>query len=237
MITIIHPSRSRPQLALATAKKWIDKIGLSQDEFEYILSLDSDDPQLWGYSTRIPCLNFAKLINKNKSAIDAINNAAEFYSKHRGKPGDFLIVISDDFDCPENWGQTLINIVGLEDDKVYKVMDGIQDWVVTLPIMGWKYYNRFGYIYHPSYSHQFCDTELACVAEMTGSLVHLVSNGNAVMFKHLRNETPVDELYRRNDATFEEGKMNWIERKKRNFDLRPEDIKIPIPNNVYTRMQ
>jgi hypothetical protein len=237
MITIIHPSRSRPQQAMATAKKWIDQIGLSQDEFEYVMSLDSDDPSLWGYTVKMPCLNFTRLINNNKSAVEAINVAGEFYSKHRGNPGDFLIVVSDDFDCPEDWGKTLQKAIGIEEDRCYKTIDDIQDWIITLPIMDWKYYNRFGYIYHPSYQHQFCDTELTCVAEMTGGWVQLLSNSDCLTFKHLCDSLPKDDLNKRNDATFEEGKRNFIERKKRNFDLKPEDIKFPMPNNIYTIMQ
>lgn len=237
MITILHPSRSRPQQAIVTAKKWIDRIGLSQDEFEYVMSLDADDLELWNYSFKFPCLNFTKLINQNKSAIDAINVAASFYSKHRGKPGDFIIVISDDFDCPQDWGKTLQKAIGLEEDRCYKTTDGIQDWVITFPIMGWKYYNRFGYVYHPSYFHMFSDTELTCVAEMTGRWAQLLSNGDCLTFKHLCESIPKDDLNKRNDSTFEEGKRNFIERKKRNFDLKPEDIKFPMTDNVYTRMQ
>lgn len=220
---------------MATAKKWIDRIGLQQDEFEYVMSLDSDDPSLWGYSIKMQCLNYSTLINKNKSAIEAINVAAAFYAKHRGKPGDFLIVISDDFDCPEDWGESLKNMIGDSDDKCYKTWDGIQYWVMTLPIMGWGFYNRFGYVYHPSYKHNFCDTELTCVAEMTGCGIGLI--GNAVTFNHLCESIPKDDLNRRNDATFEDGKRNFIERKKRNFGLKPEDIKFPMSDNVYTRMQ
>lgn len=235
MVTIIHPSRSRPQLAMATAKKWIERVGLPQEEFEYVMSLDSDDPKIFGYSIKMQCLNYTTLINKNKSAIEAINVAAAFYAKHRGKPGDFMIVISDDFDCPEDWGASLKKSIGNETDRVYKTNDGIQDWIITMPIMGWDYYNRFGYIYHPSYKHMFCDTELTCVAEMTVGWSQLI--GTPVTFKHLCESIPKDYLNKRNDATFEEGKRNFIERKKRNFDLKPEDIKFPMSDNVYTRMQ
>lgn len=238
MVTIIHPSRSRPQLAMATAKKWIERIGLPQEEFEYVMSLDSDDPSLWGYQIRMQCLNYSTFINKNKSAIEAINIAAAFYAKHRGKPGDFLIVISDDFDCPYDWGKTLKNCIKLETNRVYKTWDGIQDWIITLPIMGWDFYNRFGYVYHPSYSHQFADTELTCVAEMTVGWSQLVFDGDREShFKHLCESIAKDDLNKRNDATFEDGKRNFIERKKRNFDLKPEDIKFPMSDNIYTRMQ
>lgn len=232
MITIIHPSRSRPQLAMATAKKWIDRIGLSQDEFEYVLSLDSDDPELWNYSNNFPCLNFTKLINQNKSAIDAINVAAEFYSKHRGKPGDFLIVISDDFDCPEDWGKELLEHRSAGNDWIMKTNDGIQEWIITLPIMSWGYYRRFNYVYHPDYQHCFCDTEMSLVADLLGRKIN-----RQITFIH-RPDGPIqDEISKKCDSTFESGRKIFIERKAKNFDLKPEDIKFPMPDNVYTRMQ
>jgi len=240
MVTIIHPSRSRPKIAYETALKWIQRIGLPETEFEYILSLDNDDPELWSYKNKFPCLNFTIFRSDNRSAIDAINTPAKFYSAYRGQEEnskDFLIVISDDFDCPNDWGKTLERSIGDEQDRCYKTTDGIQDWIITLPIMGWKYYNRFGYIYHPSYSHMFCDTELTCVAEMTGRWAQLSSNGDCLTFKHLCESIPKDDLNKRNDATFDEGKRNFIERKKRSFDLKPEDIKFPMTDNVYTIMQ
>lgn len=236
MITILHASRSRPQLAMATAKKWIDRVGLPQDEFEYVMSLDSDDPSLWGYTIKMPCLNYTTFINKNKSAIEAINIAAAFYAKHRGKPGDFLIVISDDFDCPQNWGMNLKKAV-TEDNRCYKTLDGIQHWLITLPIMGWNFYNRFGYVYHPSYSHQFADTELTCVAEMTGEFMQIIANDGGLTFNHLCESIPKDDLAKRNDATFEDGRKNFIERKKINFGLKPEEIKFQISEAIYRNMQ
>lgn len=239
MITIIHASRNRPQLAIATAKKWIDRIGLPQDEFEYVMSLDSDDPELWNYSNKFPCLNFTRLINENKSAVEAINVAAEFYSKHRGKPRDFLIVISDDFDCFEGWGSYLISLMQEKKDWILKTYDGIQDWVITLPIMDWDYYNRFGYVYHPDYQHCFCDTEMTCVAELIRRL-HTNPASPSNYFYHDHYSTrglQKDFLYERNDATFESGKKIFIERKKRNFDIKPANIIGYMTDNVYTRMQ
>lgn len=238
MVTIIHPSRSRPKIAYETALRWIERIGLPETEFEYILSLDNDDPELWNYKNHFPCLNFTIFRGDNRSAIDAINFPAKFYSAYRGQEEnskDFLIVISDDFDCPEDWGRALKKSICNDLDRVYKTEDGIQDWIITLPIMGWDYYKRFGYVYHPSYSHMFADTELTCVAEMTVGWSQLL--GAPVTFKHLCESIPKDDLNKRNDSTFEEGRKNFIERKKRNFDLKPEEIKFPMPNNVYTRMQ
>jgi hypothetical protein len=95
MITIIHPSR-RPQAAIETANKWVERIGLSQDEFEYVLSVDTSDPFIDEYE--LPNVKHKTIVKSdNKSAIQAINVAAKYKSGQREEEGDFLIVISDDF--------------------------------------------------------------------------------------------------------------------------------------------
>lgn len=234
MITIIHPSRGRPEQALKTAMMWIDRIGLQDTEFEYILSLDSDDPEQWEYPRHLPILNFTVFRQPNKNAIEAINFAAKWYSDHRKLPEDFLIVISDDFECPAGWGASLIALRSAGDDWIMKTVDGIQPWVITLPIMSWGYFNRFGYVYHPSYNHAWSDTEMTCVAELTGRLIF-----RDIEFKH--NHYTVggvkDAISERADAHFEQGRKVFQERINKNFDLTPEQIVGTMTPNVYTRMK
>src|SRR6267154_3208565 len=131
MITIIHPSRSRPSQAYNTALTWIKKIGLPDSEFEYILSVDNDDPYRWDYKWVLPITNFTTFRGDNRSAIDAVNMPARFYSSYRGKPGDFLIVISDDFECLADWGTSLKIALENKEDFLIKTWDGIQPWIVT----------------------------------------------------------------------------------------------------------
>lgn len=234
-MTIIHPSRSRPKIAYQTALRWIERIGLPEDQFEYILSLDNDDLELWSYKNKFPCLNFTIFRAPNRSAIDAINLPAKFYSVYRGQEPnskDFLIVISDDFDCPDNWGTILISLMRGETDWILKTNDGIQEWIITLPIMDWIYYRRFNYIYHPAYEHSFSDTEMSLVADLLKRRTF-----SPIMFTHRPDGPLHDEVSKKADATFESGKKIFIERKAKNFDLKPEEIIGTCPENVYTRMQ
>lgn len=224
MISILHPSRSRPGLAYHTAMMWLANPGC---DVEYILSLDEDDPKRMQY--RIPIIpNSRVIVNKNSSAIAAVNKAA------RCAQGDIIIVISDDFVAYDKWGKNIYLETHRKADWILKTDDRIQDWVITLPIMDRVYYERFGYIYHPAYKHCFCDTELTCVAELTGckQVSHLV-------FLHMNKPGTkiMDEVQERNDATFEEGKRMFIERKKNLFDLNQSDIVGRMALNIYTTMQ
>lgn len=217
MISILFPSRSRPDKCYKTCQDWILK---AHCDVEVILSLDADDPMLDQY--KLPVI---RIINHNRSAIDAINNAAKVAS------GDILIVVSDDTECPYAWGKNIKKLTHGKCDWILKVQDGIQDWVITMPIMDRTYYERFGYIYYPEYQHCFSDTEMTCVAELTGAKVV-----TTLQFPHAHysiKKCDKDALNIRNDATFEAGRKLFIERLKRNFDL-PETIGY-LSDNVYTR--
>jgi len=212
MISLIHPSRGRPQKAFTTAKKWIENAGV---EVEYILSLDYNDPSLEGYSIiglRGDTSGTSTLLkNNNRSAVDAINKASEYCK------GDILVVMSDDFDCSENWAKQIIEATQGKQDWILKTPDGIQKWIITLPIMDRKYYNRFGYIYFPDYLHMFCDTELSCVADLTGRKIEA-----NIQFTHNHysiGKSPKDEISERADKTWEQGKKLFIQRYKENFGL------------------
>lgn len=204
-ISLILPSRNRPEKALAASNKWRSAAGL---DCEFILSLDHDDTKLDEYLESINC---SKLISENRSAVDAINNAAKVAT------GDVLVVMSDDFDCPANWAMQIVDATDGKTDWIAKTPDGIQKWIITLPIMDRVYYNRFGYVYHPDYLHMFCDTELTCVADLTGRKIDLT-----IPFNHEHYSTGKsvkDEVSIKADATWNQGEKLFIERAKRNFDL------------------
>lgn len=207
MISIIHPSRNRAMKSLHTTTRWVE-MSSKNVEAELLVSVDEDDPQMDLYES------YPKLIiNKNRSAVDAINNAAKVAS------GDIFIVVSDDTEPVQNWDHKILNFVDDHKDWILKTEDGIQPWIITMPIMDRTYYNRFGYIYHPDYLHMFCDTELTCVADITGR--KLTSN---LLFPHkhysVTKEQP-DAINKKADSTWAQGEKLFLERYKRNFDLPP----------------
>lgn len=220
-ISLIHPSRNRPEKAFKTHCNWINSLSDKVD-FQYILSIDNDDFYKMDYAEYFG--GHAIIIsNGNKSAVDAINKGAKYST------GDILVIVSDDTDCLINWDEYLLKLVDGKNDWILKTNDGVQPWIITSPILDRTYYNRFGYIYHPDYKHMFCDTELTCVADLTGRKI--TSN---ILFKHnhysVTKESP-DAISKRADATWDQGEKLFLERYKRNFDLRPEDIKGKIQDN------
>lgn len=226
MISIIHPSRGRPDRSLKTITKWLE---CASTEIEVILSLDSDDPFKDEYISKYlsgptPCF---KLISDNRTAIEAINIAAIKTT------GEIIMVVSDDTDCFPGWDTVLLEIVKGKSDWIMKTQDSIQSWVITMPIMDRTYYNRFGYIYHPDYQHAFCDTEMTCVADLTGRKIV-----STLMFKHLHyseGHNVKDAINVKCDSYYEAGKAVFIERLRNNFGL--TDMPGKLSDNVYTRMK
>jgi hypothetical protein len=204
LISIIHPSRGRAQKSIQAIEKWVEN---ARFPFELIVSIDEDDTvkdaYVREYSARWllnPNSNPAKkiIVNNNRSAVDAINNAA------KESTGSIMIVVSDDTACPYYWDEKIIEATRGREDFVLRVNDEIQRWIITMPVIDRKYYDRFGYVYYPEYKHMFCDTEFTHVANLLGRVIYR----NDLHFPHnhysVRKSTK-DALNERCDATWNEG--------------------------------
>jgi hypothetical protein len=217
LISLLHPSRSRPNKSLTTTSQWLSRAGV---DVELIVSIDDNDPLRHDYLkqyTGIDPFRIKVISNNNHSAVEAINNAA------KESKGDILIVVSDDTDCPDNWGKLILNAVQGREDYVLRVDDGIQDWIVTMPVMDRVYYNRFGYVYYPEFSHMFCDTFLTHQADALGKIIWR----NDIVFTHLHysvRKSDKDEVSKRADNTFHEGKQIYLNLVKKNLLL--DDVNI-----------
>jgi hypothetical protein len=229
-ITIIHPSRQRPEMALQTKKNWMQN-AIHKSSIEYILSIDNNDPTLYDYNWMFSHEYDTKIkYNNNWSAMEAINVVAP------QSIGNLIVVVSDDFDCFEGWDEYLLSHLQGDSDYIVKTSDGYMnsDWLITLPIMDRAYYNRFGYVYHPEYKHMWSDTEMTTVGHMLGKIIDL-QNSNAV-FKHRHytiNEMQKDAVNEKNDATWNQGKSLFLERFDRDFDLPAEQIVLRFPKEKF----
>jgi hypothetical protein len=97
--------------------------------------------------------------------------------------------------------------------------DYAKDRVCTCAIIGYRYYQRDNYVYHPAYYSMFCDDEQTEIAKDRGCYVYIP---DAIVIEHLHytNDRKVvkDELYWRND-TYNADKEVFEQRKARGFDL------------------
>lgn len=209
-ISLLFPSRGRARKSHDTAVKWREQAGEGV-ELELILSIDRSDPAGDRYKIYHRATADKIVHRESRSAVEAINNAAEVAT------GDIMIVVSDDTECFQGWGTALLKELEGKKDFILKTQDGIQKYIITMPVLDRAYYNRFGYIYYPGYVHMFCDLEITCVADITQRKL-----SSDLMFKHnhysVTQEKP-DETNRRADRTWNEGEKLFLERYRKNFDL------------------
>lgn len=211
---IIHPSRQRPTQSANAFLKWSNATKYP-DGVRWVLSVDNDD-DIGAYIDAYNKIHtsVSPIMNNNSSSVEAINNAAKHFITD---DADVFLVVSDDTESCQHWDEKIYDIVNGKKDWILKTQDGIQPWIITMPIMDRAYYNRFGYIYYPGYKHLFCDTELTCVADIAGRKI--TSN---LLFPHNHysiGKSIKDAVYEKNDKTNDQGERLFLERYKRNFDL------------------
>ena len=208
-ISLIHPSRSRPQKSFENSKEWLLKAGEGVD-VELIVSIDKTDPDIGEYFDLYPdCI-----ANPNTCVVEAANHAA------KAAKGDILVYLSDDFKCPDNWGQLIIEqFKDVTVPLLVKVDDGYQVFgkdVLTIPIMNRALYEKLGYFFHPEYRSMFVDQHL----------YHTVNNMGAIRFcphllfphEHYCNgKSKIDETYKRSNMNWDSGKALYAKHKSEGF--------------------
>lgn len=237
-ISILYPSRSRPDQCLNNMVHWLMMRG-QLDQWELILSVDSDDPKLLEYqSFGLEQDGFIKMaVNDNKNVVQAANQAARLAT------GEILILISDDFRCFKNWDLAIIDALKGK-SGVLKTFDGIQRWIVTLPIMTRDYFEEQGHIYYPRYEHMFCDTDQTHKADLQKKLIIR----NDIVFKHDHYSVkgqPKDAVNIKADGTWAQGERVYLERCYHSFgltgvnifDISPEATKAGHVNWLKKKMQ
>ena len=208
-ITLIHPSRSRPEMAHANYLNWLAKSeahtnGTSKIIIEHILSLDLDEPR---YDDYVRLFGAHHIVRENPSdgyVVGATNAAAKYAT------GNILIYLSDDFDCPKHWDRLIADKMDINLEQILKVDDCLQPMgvaVLTIPIMTKAFYNRFGYFFYPEYKSMFCDEDLYHVARIINGLVFAAD----LKFPHLHPSNPTKELQGTSDNTYNRSNGMWTQ--------------------------
>ena len=211
-ILIKYASRGRRDLFLSRMKNIQDTISKSAT-YLILVSIDEDDSSMKNlpdFSNTYIC------VGKSNNKIEAINANMNVVPNW-----DLLINFSDDMEF-------VVNDWDLEIQKHYTpdcfihFNDGyVGDKLPTMSIMDKVYYNRFGYIYHPSYKTESCDAEAMYVAMMLGKHKYI----NTVLFKHkhpCNTGGGTDETYKRNGVFAKDDHKNYFERMKNYFDIPTE---------------
>jgi hypothetical protein len=212
-ILLKYPTRSRPELFKATMDRYLQT---AEGELNVVLTIDHDDR-----SMRTPDIqDFIRergidcQIGNAKSKIQAIN-------MHIPEEGwDILVLASDDhIPIKKGWDTQVRKDVAENPDHLIWYKDVKQDRICLMPVMDKAYYDRFKYIYHPSYKSLWCDNEQTEVAEGLGRLKKVDLELWQNISPDWGGSMPVDPLLRRNNTYFQKDKINYLKRRRHGFPI------------------
>jgi hypothetical protein len=217
-ILVKFPTRSRPEQFLKTLAEYYNK-AKDNKNIEYLISYDLDDSKMTpNVIAKAKSLggNIKMIGGHSKSKIHACNRDVE-----KARDWDIVLLVSDDmFIQVDEWDEILrYNML-----KNYPDTDGClwfndshQIRICTLTCMGKKYYERFNYLYHPSYKSLWCDNEFTEVAQKLGKMTYV--NLKLVNHQHpcWGRKMQMDDLYRINEGFFKIDAENYNKRKAKNF--------------------
>lgn len=220
-------SRSRPDKFGACLHNIISLA--RHDDFSILCTLDNDDPQATKYR-HIMWTSYEQpgrvraIFGESKNKVDAINRDMD-----KAGEWDILIVMSDDMTfLKEGFDVEIINDM----QKYFPDGDGVLHYhdgnsygqrLMTMSIMGRKYYSRFGYIYHPDYVSLWCDNEAMEVAMMINKYKWMGDNKRLFVHRHpVWSGEPYDEQYKHTESFYYSDKATYEKRKAKFFDLKKQ---------------
>lgn len=221
-LLIKFPTRGRPEKFFATLAKYRELLS-GKHACQFLVSCDQDDATMNNAGVieslkAIPNLSYCFGNNRNK--VEAINA-----DLNPCPPFDALLLASDDM-IPQVHGYDDVILSRLahyfpSGDGVLFFNDGFRGRTLnTLVVMDKQYYDRFGYIYQPSYECLWCDNEFTDVANLLGRQVYL----DEVIIRHehpLNIGQAMDAQNQRDDARFQHDKATYLKRRETLFGIEP----------------
>ena len=199
-LLIKFPSRNRPEKFKKVLTDYIDFLSGNHD-VRFVITMDHDDETMNTDDIK----NF--LDSKIDSGIDLVYHYGNSKTKVEacnanleGEIADVLMLVSDDM-IPKMKNYDEIIFEGFEQtfpdfDGGVKFYDGLRpDALMTLPIIGWKIYEKWGYIYHPDYTSLYGDNEQTRVLMSVNKL----AISELCIAKHEWTSEPFDSLHARNE--------------------------------------
>ena len=217
-LLIKFPTRGRPDKALKTLVRYINYMDDKSNRI--LVTCDLDDESMNNEEVRNILTQYENVVIKygdNKSKIEAVN------ADLKDEEFDIVLLASDDMLPIVKGYDTLIKSrmseIYPDTDGVLWFNDGYQgDRLNTLSILGKKYYDRFGYIYHPEYKSVWCDNEFMAVSRILDKVTYF----DTTIMRHEHPDwgfTDRDDIHRWNYLNENHDRMVYFNRNANNFGL------------------
>ena len=217
-ILVKFPIRGRPKRFFETLDAY-RSMESGKHQVQYVITLDADDPdmgvpEVTGRLRRYERLGFR--YGRNAGKIDACNADMDLADQR----WELLLLASDDM-LPQvvGWDDRIASDMRREfpdTDGCLWYHDGRVKSICTLSILGRKYYDRFGYIYHPDYTSLWCDNEFTEVAMAAGKMW----KSEDVIIRHDHPSYGIgeqDALYHHNQSLYHADQKVYERRKAEGF--------------------
>jgi hypothetical protein len=228
-IILKYPTRHRPMKFMENLNAYLKKIS-GKHKITVVITMDIDDSSMNNNPMRY------YMNNKNTGEDISVtfsygNSEGKIAAINRMVPTtdwDIILSTADDMvPVEDGWDDIIVQDMIREFPDLNGALNYNNDprleakgaegfkTLITLPVIGRKLYDRFGYIYHPAYKSEWCDNEQTEVFEKLGVLRHIdrrpivhkwAENQDALMQRNMQIGASVD------CRTFEQ-------RKAMNFEL------------------
>ena len=217
-LLVKFPTRGRPNKFFSVLESYRS---LSRSRsIKFLVSCDLDDSTMNNEKVRKRLEQYDNVevcYGNSKTKIQAVN------ADMAGRDFDICLLASDDM-IPEREGYDLeiirqmkVNYPDL--DGVIWFSDGYQNQKLnTLIVLGKRYYDRFGYLYHPDYVSFYCDNEFMQVAFALGKQTYV----DNVIIRHEHPDNTredIDMTYAINNQHVMRDHMTFTQRAQHMFGL------------------
>jgi hypothetical protein len=222
-LLIKFPTRSRPEKFKARFDSYLSFLS-GRHQVRFVISMDEDDASMnnaairdW-LDERGRRADVKYRYGHSSTKIEAVNADMD------GEDGDVLLVGSDDM-IPVR--KRYDDVVFRAFEQVFPDFDGaIKFWdgnrrpmdpLMTLAVIGFPLYRRFGYIYRSDYTSLYADNEQSQVCARLGKF----AISRTCIIRHDWTHEPIDALHARNDAPalYESDGATFEARGARGFDM------------------
>jgi hypothetical protein len=225
-ILLKYPTRQRQLKFFSNLINYIDKASGKHDLL-IVVTMDDDDSEMNNDYSRDA---FARLAEDGVEIVYHYGPSnGKIAAINRNIPTeewDIVVSTADDMEPVEDgWDDIIVQDMMRE----FPNFDGALNYnndprledkgpqgfhtLITLPVIGRKLYDRFGYIYHPDYKSEWCDNEQTEVFESLGVLRHI--DRRPIVHKWAENQ---DTLMHRNmQIGWNSDRMTYARRKANQF--------------------
>lgn len=173
-ILVKIPTKRREKNFFSTLNKFYE-LSKDKENTHYLITLDNDDEVMNTDAVKVKLNSYSNLTyyyNNSISKLYASNRDLNKFTEW-----DILLLASDDtVPIKKGWDSIIReNMIKYypDTDGTLHFNDGFQgNKLNTFPIVGRKYFNRFGYIQFPGYKSCFADNEFQEVSKMLNKVTY-----------------------------------------------------------------